>query len=130
MPSAPPRPCTHPGCGALVRDGSGRCARHPVREGSFADRRRGTRHERGYGSQWDRIREQVLQRDCGLCQTCQRAGLLTPATQVDHIVNKAQWRRLHGGLAGVDGLTNLQAICVPCHRAKTAQERQAGRPEG
>ena len=29
MPSAAPRPCSHPGCGGLVRDGTGRCPKHP-----------------------------------------------------------------------------------------------------
>lgn len=29
MPVSPPKPRTYPGCGALVRVGSGRCGKHP-----------------------------------------------------------------------------------------------------
>lgn len=115
MPSAAPRPCTHPGCGVLVR-GSSRCERHVVAAGSFADKRRGTRHERGYGSAWVRLRERVLARDNGLCQPCATDGRTTPAVAVDHIRAKA-----HGG---TDDEANLQAICSACHRAKTQREAQ------
>jgi len=29
MAKAAPKPCGHPGCGVLVRDGTSRCPRHP-----------------------------------------------------------------------------------------------------
>lgn len=94
--------------------------------GKWGDPRRGTRAQRGYGPAWDRLRLQVLSRDCHLCRTCQRAGRLTVATEVDHVINKAEWQRQHGTFASVDDLSNLEAICAPHHRAKTA--REAGRP--
>lgn len=126
MPSAPPRPCRHPGCGALVRDGSSYCTAHKkakeVVHGSFADRSRGTRHQRGYGSAWDRLRLHILERDCGLCRVCSEAGRITPAAQVDHIVPKA-W-------GGTDDESNLQAICRTCHTAKTNHEKTQWRREG
>lgn len=80
---------------------------------------RGTRQERGYGAQWERLRRQVLERDEGLCVPCTAAGRVTPATEVDHVTPKAQ--------GGTDDLENLQAICRPCHLAKTARESQGPR---
>jgi 5-methylcytosine-specific restriction enzyme A len=76
------------------------------------DRR--SRHERGYGSDWDKLRKQAMDRDFWLCQPCKRKGRLTPATECDHITPKSQ--------GGKDVLSNLQAICTDCHRAKTAKE--------
>ena len=74
----------------------------------------GSRHDRGYGSQWVKLRAMILQYDSHLCQPCKRAGRVTPATQVDHIIPKAQ--------GGEDEADNLQSICDECHNAKTAQE--------
>lgn len=70
-----------------------------------------SRHARGYGSAWDKVRALALKRDRGLCIPCLAGGRPTPATQVDHITPKAE--------GGTDDLTNLQSICAPCHEAKT-----------
>ena len=81
---------------------------------------KGSRHERGYGAKWDRIRLQALKRDRYLCQACLKQGLLTPLCvkpydhAVDHILSKA-----HGG---TDDLDNLQSLCVPHHSEKTARD--------
>lgn len=71
-------------------------------------------HERGYGHEWRKLRQQALRRDGYLCQPCYRKGRPTPATQVDHITPKAK--------DGGDDLNNLQSICGPCHKAKTQAE--------
>lgn len=55
---------------------------------------------------------QKLQEAVGLCQ---RAGVVREAKTVDHIIPKA-----HGG---TDADNNLQSLCWPCHKAKTARER-------
>ena len=73
-----------------------------------------SRHARGYGTAWDKLRKQAMDRDTWLCQPCTRKGKLTPAKECDHITPK------HKG--GKDKLTNLQAICTDCHKGKTAQE--------
>ena len=57
------------------------------------------------------IRERVMVRDCGLCQTCLRNGLTTIGSQVDHIVALT-----NGG--GNDD-SNLECICLECHSAKS-----------
>lgn len=116
MPVSAPKPCRHPGCGHLVRDGSGFCPDHKrARPGSFADKSRGTRHQRGYGAAWDALRKVVMQRDAGLCQPCRGDGRVTLATMVDHIKPRAE--------GGTDDLDNLQAICRECHARKTDVEK-------
>lgn len=119
MSQQSPKPCAHSGCPALVYDGSGWCEKHKPIEGKFADRRRGSRHARGYGTAWDRLRLRVLERDCNRCQVCLAAGRISLARAVDHIVPKAQ--------GGTDAPENLQSICDPCHRLKTQSEAAAGR---
>ena len=73
-----------------------------------------TRHQQGYGSGWEKLRKEALERDCYLCQPCQRAGRVTAAREVDHITPKAR--------GGTDALRNLQSICRPCHTTKTARD--------
>lgn len=74
----------------------------------------GTRHQRGYGSAWDRLRVGILARDMHLCQPCLAEGRATPARTVDHIKPKAK--------GGTDNPENLRAICDECHKAKTTAE--------
>ncbi len=75
---------------------------------------RGSRHARGYGAEWDRVRLEALERDCYLCQLCRAKGRITEARIVDHIRPKAR--------QGTDDLSNLQTICSACHAEKTARE--------
>jgi 5-methylcytosine-specific restriction protein A len=79
---------------------------------------RESRHARGYGTAWDKLRKRILARDKHLCQPCLRASRVTPASQVDHITPKAK--------GGTDDEGNLEAICAECHMIKTAKE--SGRP--
>ena len=84
----------------------------------------GTRHERGYGSTWDKLRKKVLERDMYLCQACKRDGILTPLGvkpydhAVDHIKPKAK--------GGTDDEDNLEGLCADCHDAKTEREAKEG----
>lgn len=82
--------------------------------GRFADKDRGTTTQRGYGWQWVKLRKLALERDKYQCQECKRNGRVTPAQDVDHILNKAS--------GGDDALSNLQALCRDCHVAKTQRE--------
>ena len=97
---------------------------HKVNPGTFADSRRGSRHQRGYGSDWDARRERIKVRACGLCEPCLAVGVVHEGHQCDHIISKAEWKRLHGSLAGVDDDTNLQWMNRDCHAAKTIIDRQ------
>lgn len=75
-----------------------------------------TRHEQGYGSRWDKLRVQILQRDKYLCQACLRKGRLTATNlQVDHIKPKAK--------GGTDDPANLEVLCRPCHEQKSRRDR-------
>jgi len=71
------------------------------------------------GRPWRRKREAVLKRDGYLCQPCNRKGKLSLAKEVDHIVPVAE--------GGTDEDRNLEAICKPCHHAKTQAEARRGR---
>ena len=81
----------------------------------FSDARRGSAASRGYGWAWQKLRATIMKRDGHQCQECKRQGRLTPADAVDHIINKM--------VGGDDSPANLQALCNPCHAAKTARER-------
>lgn len=75
-------------------------------------------------------RQAVQARDHGVCASCTttpaerqadlRAGLIgrqDVAWQADHIVPLAD--------GGLNNLANLQTLCAPCHRGKTAAEATA-----
>ena len=81
---------------------------------------RTSRHERGYGTQWDKTRKRILERDRYLCQPCKRASMVVAASQVDHIKPKAK--------GGTDDDGNLEAICKTCHDIKTIKDA-GGRPK-
>jgi len=82
-----------------------------------------SRHARGYGSRWEKVRKLALERDRYLCQEHLRKGRVEPATEVDHIISKVKWVELHHTDAGDDDLTNLQSLCHACHVEKTAAEK-------
>lgn len=127
MPISAKRPCRYPGCGVLTDSGYCEAHKRERSAGKFGDQRRGSRHDRGYGTAWDKLRKLIMIRDSGLCQPCLKTGRVAEAKQVDHIINKEDWKRQHGSLAGVDDDSNLQAICIECHKAKTQAEAARGR---
>ena len=65
-----------------------------------------------------RNRPLVLERDKRICQLTWR-GCINVATEVDHKRNFAR--------GGKDSMDNLQAVCVECHKRKTAVEARASR---
>ena len=71
------------------------------------------------GRPWRRKRAAILLRDEYTCQSC---GVITLELEADHIVNRAR--------GGSDDEDNLQALCVPCHKAKTAAESADGAGRG
>lgn len=112
MPMAAPRPCSHPGCGVLVADGSGRCPRHP--KPAWAKTKP---TKRVTGRKLQRLRAELFQRD-PLCAECKKHGRIALATQRDHVVP------LEEGGSDDDG--NVQGLCLPCHDAKSKAERVRG----
>jgi 5-methylcytosine-specific restriction enzyme A len=88
-----------------------RCEKHE----QAADLKRGTAAERGYGSDWRKIRRVYLQRH-PYCQDAE--GCINPATDVHH---------LHGlGPKGDNSDASLQALCHSHHSKITSQEQPGG----
>lgn len=122
MPLRPNKPCRHRGCNTLTRDAAGYCDEHRAEAVGWTRSNNGTAAERGYGYEWKKIRDWVMRRDEGLCQPCAKLGAVSLAREVDHIIGKAQAKRLGWTREQVDTRENLQAICRACHAAKTAKE--------
>jgi 5-methylcytosine-specific restriction protein A len=117
MPLRPGKACRQINCPnvAKSREHQGYCEEHKDKAGwNLNERNKGNRHSRGYGSDWDKVKPIAMKRDSYLCQSCIKKGIATAAAQVDHIKPKAK--------GGNNSLSNLQSLCEPCHRAKTARE--------
>ena len=113
MPSAAPRPCSHPGCGVLVRDGTGRCPKHPRQ--SWA--KKPTAAKRITGRKLQQLRKELFERE-PLCRPCFKLNLVKLATMRDHIVPLEE--------GGQDVEANVQPICNECHDEKSKAERARG----
>lgn len=114
MPQAAPRPCTAPGCGRLVHDGSGRCDKHPRK----AWAKKPTATKRITGRRLQAMRASLFQRE-PLCAECTRHGRVRLATQRDHKIPLAE--------GGTDDEANEQGLCDECHEAKSLAEALRGR---
>lgn len=82
-----------------------------------------SRQSRGYGAAWERARKETLEQDEWLCRPCRKAGRVTLALEVDHIVSKAIAKRQGWSNAQIEAPNNRQSICRECHLAKSALER-------
>ena len=83
------------------------------------DKRKGDRHQRGYGEDWTKLRNAFIQEN-PLCVECLKEGVTNPENiEIDHIepisgVNDP--RRLDW--------SNLQALCRSHHKRKTDREQR------
>jgi 5-methylcytosine-specific restriction protein A len=110
------RPCSKAGCPELVPKG-GYCPRHKRERSRNYDAWRGNRHERGYGSRWERYSRARL-REFPFCVLCDRL-----AEHTDHIVSARDEP------ARFWDPTNHQSLCADCNRRKAiAEEGGFGRP--
>ncbi|MFU7367714.1 HNH endonuclease [Pseudomonas aeruginosa] len=64
---------------------------------------------------WQRLRAQVLAEE-PLCRDCAARGLVTPATDVDHIEDSRD------DYSDDNRRENLAPLCHSCHSAKTARD--------
>ena len=116
MPQAAKKPCKQPGCAAVVDNGY--CPAHAhvqAQRRRQYDRDRGNSCERGYDAQWRKLRTLHLNAH-PLCVHCRAKGIITAATEVDHITPH------RGDFALRIDPANLQSLCKPCHSRKTATE--------
>jgi 5-methylcytosine-specific restriction endonuclease McrA len=109
MPTAPRSSCTTPGCRDYAKY-RGKCEAHSRQ----ANAARGTTKERGYGADWQRLRDLKLATTaiCEIRTHCDGAI----ADSVDHIIpfrGKDDPLRLEW--------SNLQSACTPCNSAKAAK---------
>lgn len=112
-----------------MRDGSGRCDKHKRVERQQLDDRRGTAHERGYTSAWQRARAAYLAKH-PLCKACSDEGRPESAVVVDHVVPHRLKDAVDSGddarIAKAKALfwdrDNWQPLCKPHHDRKTATE--------
>lgn len=117
MPSRAPTPCRHPGCARLVAK-PGRCAEHQsLVHRDYGRARRGFDAEVAFynSTSWRSVRAAVL-REQPLCAACAKSERVVAARVVDHVLP------IKRGGARFD-VSNLQALCVPCHNRKSARER-------
>lgn len=77
-----------------------------------------TSAQRGYGYKWQKARAHHL-RDHPLCAYCQRQGLVTAASVVDHIVAH------RGDMTLFWDRSNWQSLCASCHSSVKQAEEQA-----
>lgn len=68
---------------------------------------------------WARLRAQVIAEE-PLCRHCLARGLVSPTTDVDHIING------EGDYSDDNSRENLQGLCRPCHSQKTRVEMGDG----
>lgn len=107
------RPCRHPGCPELTRDGW--CPSHKPRQ---AARRESAAWHGWYSLPvWtDDLRPGQLFRE-PFCRACAQRGIRTHATDVDHIRDhKGDWTLF-------TARDNLQSLCHSCHSRKTMREQ-------
>lgn len=64
--------------------------------------------------QWDKVRQRIFKRDCGLCQVCQAEGRTRVGNEIDHIIAVTN--------GGTDDEDNLQVICSECHLEKNDKD--------
>ena len=102
MPLAAPRPCTYPGCRALVA--RGRCEAHAYPD--IAEDR--PKYHTAY---WRSVRAAQLRRK-PFCERCLETGAAIPAQDVHH----------RDGNSDNDAEENLESLCHSCHSSHTARE--------
>lgn len=113
MPNRPGKPCAHPGCAAIVRDGW-LCPNHAEQRQKQYDSARGSAASRGYDARWQKLRTMFLAAHPLCVDPYGLHQSPVAATDVDHKKPKRD--------GGTNLWDNLQALCHECHSRKTAME--------
>lgn len=114
MAMKPLRPCRHPGCCELTREGW--CPKHKPKDRRSADA--AAWHKLYNLDVWKYdLRPEQLMRE-PFCRECAKRGVRVRATEVDHIVPH------RGDMALFADRQNLQSLCKSCHSRKTLAENK------
>lgn len=113
------RLCTYSGCKNVVSDGGSRCELHPHQKRASEPEKKRPYQSIYSSSRWKRLRQVILS-EHPLCVHCERLGLVTAATVIDHIIEISD-----GG--AVWDRDNLQPLCRTCHQIKTGLEQRRRR---
>ena len=120
MPNKPLRPCSHPGCPELTANRY--CEAHKkLTDKQYNHYQRNPASRKRYDHAWRRIRAAYIASH-PLCEECKRAGRLTPANEVHHVVPLTD--------GGTHDTTNLMSVCKSCHSSITAREGGRWRSQG
>ena len=87
----------------------------PEQRRAVYERDRGSAASRGYDHHWRKVRAVVLAGE-PLCRACMERGMVTAATEVDHILTIKDRPDLR-----LD-LSNLRPMCRECHHARTSSD--------
>lgn len=126
-------PCAYSGCRQLIPVSKRYCEKHQYiqdqKNKQYEKDYNQTRYERNpltanyHTMRWKRLRENVLARDNYLCQECLKKGLITQASQVDHLESAVTRPDLFWDM------DNLDSKCASCHTRKTLQEQKEKRKD-
>lgn len=105
-----PKLCANAQCGELVPQGVRYCQDCSQTRWKATN----TPKSRSAEGNWRKKRKRVLKRDSHHCRLNYVGICIGIATEVDHIIPVTQ--------NGSDDMENLQAVCGPCHRAKSSDE--------
>ncbi len=105
--------CNHSGCQTLVDYPQKYCETHqPLSNRVY--RKKDSPSERGYDTQWKRVRIIKLQHE-PLCEDCLERNKTVPAVEVHHIIKikTDSNERLN--------MDNLKSLCEKCHKVRTGR---------
>lgn len=120
MPTVPSNTkCSHLRCNNPRTKYSSLCLEHGGRDTQkyYADKDRQEANALYQTSRWSRHRQLHLSKH-PLCHACLQRGIVTPATDIDHVF---AWRHL-----GKDAFYNnfFQCLCHECHASKSQMEKK------
>ncbi|HFD1661192.1 HNH endonuclease signature motif containing protein [Enterococcus faecium] len=70
-------------------------------------------------NKWRKLRELVIARDFGVCQECQRRGIVTRGIVVHHVIEARE------DITKFWDINNLELVCLACHN-KEHPEKSGG----
>ncbi len=117
MTAKPFKVCAKAGCNQLTKERY--CSKHK-NERNAHDKYRPNANARGYDYQWSKVRKLHLNAN-PLCVFCLERGIVTEATDVDHIKSLADHPELK------TDPTNLRSLCHSCHSKRTWRDQGLGK---